>query len=102
MDDIRVDVGVYTTLDVDLTQFDFTGVNKVVFTVKNGLDPSFRVVLEKEFEENKVHQINITPEESRRMKDGAVYDFNMILSDGKRHKVGDNGKIILRRGVGNA
>ncbi len=98
MDSIRVDVGVYTSIEVDLTEFDFTGIEKVIMTVKNRLCRD--ILFEREFTTAEVHTMTITPEESRLLRDDAEYDFDILTTDGKRYKNGNNGKIALRRGVG--
>ena len=100
MQQIRIDVGVYTALEIDLSGFDFTGVTKLIMTAKNRPEKAAKVLFEREFTEAKVYTEFITPEESEKVVDGAVYDFVMELVDGKRMKVGDNGKIELRRGCG--
>lgn len=38
MDGILIDVGVYTSLEVDLSEFDFDGVTKVIMTGKCKFD----------------------------------------------------------------
>lgn len=93
-----VDIGVYTSLEVDLSEFDFTGVSKVILTVKNFLSPL--IALEREFSTPEIHVITITPEESKLLRPDAEYDFDIITTEGKRFKNGDNGKIILRKGCG--
>ena len=100
MDEIRVDVGVNTALEVDLSGFDFTGIEKLILTVKNGLAPSSEVVIERDFREPKLYSVNITPEESRQLNACASYDFNKVLVDGRRYKMGANGKVVLRWGCG--
>ena len=100
MDKITVDVGVYTSLEVDLSQFDFTGISKVVMTAKNDTDG--QVIFVREFYTAQVHPVEITPEESNMLEDGAEYDFDIITEDGRRFKNGPNGRVALRRGVGNA
>lgn len=102
MKDIRIDVGVYTALDIDLSAFDFTGVEKVIFTVKNYPTPQAPEVIEREFTEQGVHEAVITPEESLALKTTAEYDFSAVLADGKRYKVTDNGKVVLRKAVGDS
>lgn len=102
MQQIRIDVGVYTALEIDLSGFDFTGVEKLVMTAKNSPVETAEVLFEREYTEAKVYTEFITPEESRKIVNGAVYDFNKVLIDGKRLKMGDNGKIELRKGCGNA
>jgi hypothetical protein len=100
MQQIRIDVGVYTALEIDLSGFDFTGVKKLILTAKNRPEKNAKVLFEREYTEAKVHTEFITPEESEKIVDNAVYDFVKELDDGKRLKVGDNGKIELRRGCG--
>ena len=100
MQQIRIDVGVYTALEIDLSGFDFTGIKKLIMTAKNRPEKAMKVLFEREFTEAKVYTEYITPEESEKIVDGAVYDFVIELVDGKRLKVGDNGKIELRRGCG--
>lgn len=98
MSTIRIDVGVYTALDVDLSAIDFTGVEKVVLTVKN--KNSEEVLTLREFTTPEVHTVTVTPQESTSLANGAVYDFNIITADGKRYKNGENGAVQLRKGVG--
>jgi hypothetical protein len=100
MQQIRIDVGVYTALEIDLTGFDFTGVKRLILTVKNSPVETSAVLFEREYTEAKVYTEYITPEESKKIVNGAVYDFNKELIDGRRLKIGDNGKIELRKGCG--
>lgn len=102
MQTIRIDVGVYTALEIDLSGFDFTGVKRLIMTAKNSPVENSEVLFEREYTEAKVYTEFITPDESRKIVSGAVYDFSKELIDGKRLKMGDNGKIELRRGCGNA
>lgn len=100
MQQIRIDVGVYTALEIDLTGFDFTGIEKLIMTAKNSPVETSEVLFEREYTEAKVYTEYITPAESMKLVNGAVYDFNKVLADGKRLKMGDNGKIELRKGCG--
>ena len=100
MNDIRIDVGVCTSIDIDLTSVDFTGIEGVIFTVKNYPDPKSPEVIERMFTEKGVHQVVVTPEESLALKMTAEYDFCIQLTDGKRFKLTDNGKVVLRKAVG--
>jgi hypothetical protein len=100
MQQIRIDVGVYTALEIDLSGFDFTGIKKLIMTAKNIPVETSETLFVREFTEAKVYNEFITPEESEKIVDGAVYDFVKELADGKRMKVGDNGKIELRKGCG--
>ena len=100
MKEIRIDVGVHTALTVKLLEVDFAGMEKVIFTVKNYADPDSPTIVERVFTEPGLHSIVITPEESIRLTDHAVYDFNQVMTDGTRLKMTDTGKIVLRRSVG--
>lgn len=100
MKEIRIDVGVCTTISINLENVDFTGIQKVIFTVKNTPDYKAPALIEREFTEPKAYRIVISPEESIRLTNSAVYDFNKILADGSRHKITDNGKVVLRKSVG--
>ena len=100
MKEIQIDIGVCTMLNVDLSTIDFTGVEKVIFTVKNFPSVKSEVIIEREFAEADVHTVIVQPEESVKLTDGAVYDFNKVLTDGTRLKMTDNGKVVLRKAVG--
>lgn len=98
MDKITIDVGVHTLLLIDLTDYDFTDVEKIILTIKNSLTET--AIIEREFATAQLHRVVIMPDESRMLKQGAVYDFNRVNKSGERFKEGDNGKVLLRRGCG--
>jgi hypothetical protein len=100
MKDIRIDIGVCTALDVDLSTVDFNEIKEVVFTVKNFPTPDAPEIIERRFTEPGVYEVVITPEESLALTRTAEYDFSMILTNGKRFKLTDNGKVTLRKAVG--
>ena len=101
MDVMIIDVGLYTTIEVDLSEFDFDGVDRVILTVRNFGAIGKPIVFEKEYKEPKVHYETITPEESRLIEPGAKYDFNIVLTDGNRYAVRDSlGDVKLIRGCG--
>lgn len=100
MKDIRIDIGVCTALDIDLSAVDFTGIKGIIFTVKNYPDPNAPEIIEREFTEPGVHTVVITPEESLSLKTTAEYDFCTVLADGRRFKMTENGKVVLRKAVG--
>lgn len=100
MEDIRIDVGVDTILQVDLSDINFLGIEAIIFTIKNQLTSISEAVIERRFTEAKVYEIIISAEESRTLQDGAQYDFQKLLIDGTRLKITDNGGVKLRRAVG--
>lgn len=100
MKDIRIDIGVCTALDIDLSAVDFTGIKGIIFTVKNYPDPNAPEIIEREFTEPGIHKIVITPDESLALKTTAEYDFCTVLTDGSRFKMTENGKVVLRKAVG--
>ena len=100
MKDIRIDIGICTALDIDLSSVDFTGIKGVVFTVKNYPDPNAPEIIERTFTEQGIHKVVISPEESLQLKTTAEYDFCMVLENGDRFKLTDNGKVVLRKAVG--
>ena len=100
MKDIRIDIGVHTILNINLSNVDFTGIKEIVFTVKNFSSIDSPVIIERVFTEPGYHEITILPEESIKLAPGAEYDFNQILADGTRLKITENGKVILRKSVG--
>lgn len=100
MKDIRIDIGVCTALDIDLSTVDFTGIKEVVFTVKNYPTPDAPEIIERKFTEAGIHEVVITPAESLALNNTAEYDFSMILTNGKKFKMTDNGKVVLRKAVG--
>lgn len=100
MQNVRIDVGVDTIIEIDLTEISFEGVAKVIFTVKNAPSVKSEPIIEREFTEAKLYKITITAEESTCVCEGAEYDFQKVLTDGTRIKITDNGKIDLRMSVG--
>lgn len=100
MEDLRIDVGVHTAVTVDCSEVDFTGVQKLVLTVKNTPQAAAHALIEAELSAPGVHTVVITPEQSVLLTESAVYDVVKVLIDGRRFKMTENGKIILRYGVG--
>lgn len=100
MDTIRIDVGFYTALQVDLQDFDFTDVKEVVLTVKNDVSSDSPVLFQRQFTEPRIYNEFITPEESRQLRPNAVFDFARVMEDGSRFKNGPTGHIQIRRGCG--
>lgn len=100
MNEIRIDIGVCTVLNINLTNVDFADIEKIIFTVKNFPAVDSPVIIEREFTEPKMYKVIIQPEESLKLAHTAEFDFNKVLKDGTRLKMNDNGKVLLRKGVG--
>ena len=100
MNEIRIDIGVCTVLNINLTNVDFTDIEKIIFTVKNFPTVDSPVIIEREFTEPKLYKVIVKPEESLKLAHTAEFDFNKVLTDGTRLKMDDNGKVVLRKGVG--
>ena len=49
MKELKIDVGVFTLLHINLTDIDFTGIKEIVFTVKNTSHPNAPVIIERTF-----------------------------------------------------
>lgn len=91
--------GVTTPMTIDLSSIDFTGVEKIVLTIKNRTTEEPVVI--REFTEPKVYVDKITPEEAHKIHYGALYDFDAVMaSTGERNKITRNYDIKLVEGVG--
>ena len=97
--------GVYTQLVVHLEDYDFSGITKVILTIKNELEEKPVVVREYSTPEEIVE--TISPEEAERLyynkkigHGSAFYDFDAILSNGNRIKISKNGNVDIVKGVG--
>lgn len=105
MNPMIVDVGVYTSVSFDVSGLDWTGVASLVLTVKNTALPGAPEIIEREFPAadysgaNMV-QVIVSPEESLKLREGAVFDFCKKTEAGLLFKVTDNGAVILKNGVG--
>ena len=99
MKDLIINVGVYTPIEVDLSTYDFTGIEKVVFTIKNDVEDETPIV-EREFTEPKKYIIDVTTEEREKLEANAKYDFIKITIDGIPYKETKTGKIKLEYAVG--
>ena len=101
METLVIDYGVYTTLEFDFTEFDFTGIKEVVWTVKKRPNPNDKVLFSRSFTQPNVYLVKITPEESKLLDDKCnYYDYMVINDHDECSKNGENGEIIVRRGVG--
>lgn len=99
--------GTYTPMLVFLDQYDFTGVQKVVMTIKNSLDGS--PLITREFTSPDIYEVMITPTEAASLNyesfnnSGTAYvDFDKITTAGaQRIKISSTERIKVKRGVGN-
>lgn len=99
MQDITIDRGLYTEININLSQYSFVGVSKVVFTIKNHIGDEDAIV-KREFTTAQNHLITITPEESEKIELTAMYDFDEIRTNGDVFKITENGVVKVRCGVG--
>lgn len=99
MNALQIQTGVYTPITVDLSEFDFNGIASVLLTLKNGVNSADPAVVQRSFTEKKTYYEVITPAESLRLKNGAVYDAAVIRADGKMYKLCENRAVELERGV---
>ena len=96
---MTINKGVYTPICIDLSDKDFTDIEKFILTIKNDVDGE--PIITKEFEEAKEYTIFITPEEASTLTHKAVYDFDAVLRDsGYRIKYSENKSISVVKGVG--
>ena len=105
MSPITVDIGVYTVISFDVSGVDWTGIDRLVLTVKNTALPGAPEIIEREFPAADYSgrvtlQVTVTPEESLKLREGAVYDFCKRSEAGLLFKVTENGAVILKNGVG--
>ena len=101
MQTIIIDVGVYTSFGVDLTDDSINLANgdKFILAIKNSVNDSGFGIITREFIGKKIHEVLITPEESRMINKGAVYDIVQINAYDECFKIIENGGINLYRGV---
>lgn len=102
---LRINVGVHTAKKFDLSKIDFLGIEKIIFTVKNGIADSFPVIIRREITQDDLvegkYSTVITCEESLNLTRGAVYDFVKQLKTGACYKMSKgNGAVELHYGVG--
>ena len=109
MKDIQIDVGVYTELMVNLKDIEIGAGEEIVLTIKNTPSPKEPAIVERHFYPEEVEggyaftsvtKVEIEPIESVKIQEGAVYDFSKVTADGKQFKLTDNGRVILRKAVG--
>lgn len=100
METIFIDYCLHTAITIDLSDFDFTGVSKVVLTAKKYAGNRKTTVLVREFTEAKSYTEIVTPEQSKLFNGDVYYDFIEFMKNGNVYKASDVGKMVLRKGVG--
>lgn len=105
MNPMIVDVGVYTGVSFDISGLDWTGVASLILTVKNAPLPGAPEIIEREFTAAEysgaeIVQVIVSPDESLKLREGAVFDFCKKTEAGLLFKVTENGAVILKNGVG--
>ena len=96
MKTVKIDVGCYTPLEIDVGTVDFGTCERVIMAFRNyrSSAPAFT----REFFEAGLHTVTVTPEESKMLLRGARCSFSAVLRDGTVHALGDDVKIRFRRG----
>ena len=100
METIYIDYGLHTAVTIDLSEFDFAGVDKVVLTAKKYIGNSRVTILVREYASADTYVEIITPEESKSFDGNVYYDFIAFMSLGQVYRASDVGKMVLRKGVG--
>lgn len=101
METIYIDYGLYTQFSVDLSDFNFNGVEKLVLTVKRYIGANTRTIFVREYTSSDKHIEVITPEESKLFDGGRIrYDFIAFMTSGEVYRASDVGEMRLRKGVG--
>ena len=100
METIYIDYGLYTPITVDLSEFDFDGVKKLVLTAKKYFGNSSITILVREYTKSDIYIETITPEESKLFGGDVFYDFIAFMDSDKVYKASEIGKMILKKGVG--
>ena len=100
METIYIDYCLYTPITVDLSEFDFNGVDKLVLTAKKYVFNSLTTIMVREYTEANIYTEVITPEESKLFSGNVYYDFIAFMTSGEVYRASDVGKMELRKGVG--
>ena len=100
METIYIDYGLHTAVTIDLSEFDFEGVEKVVLTAKKYVGNSLVTILVREYTIANSYIEVITPEESKLFDGDVYYDFIAFMESGQVYRASDVGKMVLRKGVG--
>ena len=100
METIYIDYLLHTPITINLLDFDFEGVDKLVLTAKRYINGNATTILVKEYTSPDIYGEVVTPEESKLFGDAVFYDFIAFMTTGEVYRVSDVGKMVLRKGVG--
>ena len=100
METIYIDYGLYTPININLSEFNFEGVDKLVLTAKKYTGNNLTTILVKEYTSSNNYIETITPEESKLFGGTVYYDFIAFMTSGEVYRASDIGKMVLRKGVG--
>ena len=100
METIYIDYGLHTPITVDLSEFNFDDVDKLVLTAKKYIGNTLTTIMVREYRETNTYVEVITPEESKLFGGNVFYDFIAFMKSGEVYRASDVGEMILRKGVG--
>lgn len=100
METIYIDYGLYTPINIDLSEFNFDDVDKLVLTAKKYISNTLITILVREYTISDNYVEVITPEESKLFDGTVYYDFIAFMKSGEVYRASDVGKMVLRKGVG--
>ena len=110
MPDIKVYMNCDTRLAINLRLFDLNENDEFIFTIKNynHIDSSYAFLFKarkEDEDENGEVIFKITPEESKKLKPGAFYNFALLVNaydkakETEYRKLTDNGNVIIEYGA---
>ena len=100
METIYIDYLLHTPITIDLSEFNFEGVQKLVLTAKKYVGNVLTTVLVKEYTSAGIYVDVISPEESKLFSGNVYYDFIAFMQSGEVYRASDVGEMRLRKGVG--
>ena len=100
METIYIDYGLHTRFNVDLSEVDFEGIDKLVLTVKSYTGVIESTIFVREYTSADNYVEVVTPDESKLFDCKVYYDFIAFMTSGEVYKASDVGKMVLRKGVG--
>lgn len=98
MNEITIYTNVFTPISVNLEEYDFEGIAKLVLVIKNDYDGE--CIVREEFAEAGSHQILVSPEQAEKLYNGSIMGFIKITDDDKEYAEGQLYKVALKEWVG--